>query len=403
MSTSVKILFRKDKINKKGEIPIYLRIIKFRTSKQIALGISIPEKYWDSENRRVKKGMENSQRINNFIAHKVAEAEGIALELESKSKTILPKNIKAAIIGEAPTSFFKYANDYLDLMETKIQPSTVDKMRGVISKIKKFTNENDLMISDIDLQWLKKYETYMRSELGNISNTIFSNYKILRRIFNEAIKDEIISYEKNPFTKFKFKWDAPKKEFLTEDELAKMEALVIEDKPWMYNTRNIYIFATYVGGMRISDITQLKWSNFNGERILMETQKTGTTVSIKLPQKAIDIINLYYYSGAPSSSFIFPFLLNGKDYSDGRILYRAIGSCASMCNKELKKIADLAKIDKHIHFHTSRHTFATRALKKGMRIEYVSKLMGHSNIKTTQIYAKIVNEELDKAMDVFND
>ena len=60
------------------------------------------------------------------------------------------------------------------------------------------------------------------------------------------------------------------------------------------------------------------------------------------------------------------------------------------------------EIQKHIHFHTSRHTFATRALRKGMRIEYVSKLLGHANIKTTQIYAKIVNEELDKAMEIFN-
>ncbi len=403
MSASVKLLFRKDKINKKGEIPLYLRIIKFRSSKLISLGIAVPEKYWDAENKRVKKGMENSQRINNFISHKIAEAEGVALEMEATSKTITPKNIKSAIIGEAPTSFFKYAEDYLDLMETKIQPSTVDKMRGVISKMKKYTKEKDVMINDIDLQWLKKYETYMRSELNNVSNTVFANYKILRRIFNEAIKDEIITYEKNPFTKFKFKWDAPKKEFLTEEELAKVEALEIESEPWMYNTRNIYIFATYVGGMRISDITQLKWSNFNGERVLMETQKTKSTISIKLPKKAIDIINLYRNKEIKQNDFIFPFLENDKDYSDGRILYRAVGSCATMCNKELKNIADLAKIEKNIHFHTSRHTFATRALKKGMRIEYVSKLMGHSNIKTTQIYAKIVNEELDNAMDVFND
>lgn len=71
-------------------------------------------------------------------------------------------------------------------------------------------------------------------------------------------------------------------------------------------------------------------------------------------------------------------------------------------NKDLSKIAKMAEIEKHIHFHTSRHTFATRALRKGMRIEYVSKLLGHANIKTTQIYAKIVNEELDKAMEIFN-
>ncbi len=72
-------------------------------------------------------------------------------------------------------------------------------------------------------------------------------------------------------------------------------------------------------------------------------------------------------------------------------------------NKDLKFIAEKVGIEKNISFHTSRHTWATRALRKGMRIEYVSRLMGHSSIKTTQVYAKIVNEDLDRAMDVFDE
>jgi site-specific recombinase XerD len=72
-------------------------------------------------------------------------------------------------------------------------------------------------------------------------------------------------------------------------------------------------------------------------------------------------------------------------------------------NKNLKIIRTDLELSKKLNFHTSRHTWATSALRKGMRIEYVSKLMTHSNIKTTQIYAKIVNSELDKAMDVFNE
>jgi len=72
-------------------------------------------------------------------------------------------------------------------------------------------------------------------------------------------------------------------------------------------------------------------------------------------------------------------------------------------NKDLKFIAESIPLGKHISFHTSRHTWATRALRKGMRIEYVSRLMGHASIRTTQVYAKIVNEDLDKAMDVFDE
>ena len=102
-----------------------------------------------------------------------------------------------------------------------------------------------------------------------------------------------------------------------------------------------------------------------------------------------------------NDDFIFPFLKNYIDYSDKKVLHRAISSHTAYTNKDLKVIAKLAKFDKHIHFHTSRHTFATRALRKGMRIEYVSRLPGHTNIKTTQVYAKIVNQDLDDAMDNF--
>ena len=80
-----------------------------------------------------------------------------------------------------------------------------------------------------------------------------------------------------------------------------------------------------------------------------------------------------------------------------------ISGATAIVNKNLKIISKLAEIDKNISFHLSRHTFATRALTKGISIDKVSKLLGHSSIKETQIYAKIINTELDKAMDVFNE
>lgn len=402
MAASVKILFRKDKINKDGEAPIYLRVIKDRNSKQISLGIAIPEKYWDEDNKRVKKGMENSQRLNNYIAHKKAEAEGHALELETKSKTVSTKKIKEAVIGKAPISFLNYADRFFVEMENKLQPASIDKTKHIVAKIRTYQKGADLTFDELDVAWLKKYDFYLRNTLGNSNNTVVANFKLIRRIINEAIKEDLVPYEKNPFHKFKLKWENSKKAFLTEEEIEAIENLKLEDYPKCFHTRNMYIFATYAGGLRISDLVQLRWHNYDGDRILINTKKTNSTVSIKLPQKAKEILQLYYYDNVDPNEFIFPFFEVHKDYSDGRYLYRAISSVGSICNKELIKIADMACLDKHIHFHTSRHTWATRALKKGMRIEYVSKLMGHASIKTTQVYAKIVNEELDKAMEVFD-
>jgi len=154
--------------------------------------------------------------------------------------------------------------------------------------------------------------------------------------------------------------------------------------------------------LRVSDILMLKWKDFDGERILMQTKKTSTVVSIKLPPRALEILKEYEKDNVKPLDYIFPFLNDGEDYSDKKKLYNKISSATAYTNGDLKDITKIIGLEKRVSFHTARHTFATRALKKGMRIEYVSKLMGHSNIQTTQIYAKIITSELDKAMEVFN-
>jgi integrase len=130
--------------------------------------------------------------------------------------------------------------------------------------------------------------------------------------------------------------------------------------------------------------------------------KTTTTVSIKLPGKAMEIIDKYKPETYSPKSFIFPFMDEREDYAaNGRTKLNDIRYANVSINKSLKILGKRCDIEKNISCHTARHSFATRALRRGMRIEYVSKLMAHSDIKVTQIYAKIVNEELDKAMDEY--
>ncbi len=405
MATSVKIVFRKEKMNNKGEAPLYIRIIKNRTPKYIALGVIVHKDNWDEENKRVRKGMKNSQRINNTIINKLAEAENQALELEKNSKNISSAEIKENIMGKESPSFFDYTKLYFMDIKGKVAGSTYDKAEGVINKVKEYMNGKDLSFENLTTRWLKEYEHHMRNKKKNCTNTVYANMKIIRRIMNEAVKDKVIKYDENPFLWYKYKWENVEKNFLVETEIEVIEELDLSSyNKRVVNTRNAYILSAYAGGLRISDVCRLKWSHFDGVRIFLYTKKCkGVPVSIKLPKKVIDIIMLYYNENVSPDDYIFPFLSNDVDYSDEDFLTKAIASQDAMCNEALKIIGKKAEIEKHLTFHTSRHTWATRALKKGMRIEYVSKLMGHGNIKTTQGYAKIVNEELDKAMDVFSE
>lgn len=400
---SVKIIYRTDKVNKSNEHPLYLRIIKNRKPKYLSLGIYLKPELWDKENKRVRKSHPNSQRLNNYIALKTSEAQGVAIEMETTDKYAPLGKIKAEIMGKCSQSFFKYADKYIEELNLHNRIGTHRKFKAIIGKMKEFMKGRDLLFEEITVSWLKSYEQHLRTmEKPNKTNTINSNFRTIRVIINLAINEEIIGDDKNPFKRFKLHTEQVKKNYLTDEELMMLELAPLDKNSMKDIHRNMFVFSAYAGGLRISDILVLKWENYDGERILMQTKKTSSMVSIKLPDKAQEILKIYQREGVKPEEFIFPILSNDVDYSDPTLLFNAISSATAYTNDDLKEIGQSVRLEKRISFHSARHTFATRALMKGVRIEYVSKLLGHANIATTQIYAKIVNEELDKAMEVFN-
>lgn len=400
---SVKLIFKENKVDNVGEIPLYIRIIKDRKTKFMSIGVKLKPELWDDKEQIVKKKHPNSARMNAFIAQKVADAKEVALKLETTKGYVTSKGIKANILGKPAVSFTQYFKEYLAILKNKGKIGTHDKANATYLKFKKYTNEKEIMFDEIDVTFLRKYEDYLKDTLSNKNNTIHSNLKVFRKLFNDAIREDIIELKLNPFTKFKLSWENTTKDYLTDEELLKVEEHKLKEGTMKYHHRNAYIFASYAAGIRISDLLQLRWKDFDGTHIQFKTQKTDDTIRVKLPTKALNII-LYYKNlqeKINENHYIFPFLDNDKDYSNPEIHFKAISSGTAYMNKNLKIIRTDLELIKKLNFHTSRHTWATSALRKGMRIEYVSKLMTHSNIKTTQIYAKIVNSELDKAMDVF--
>lgn len=398
---TVKTIFRTDKSNNQNEHPIYLRIIKNRKPKYISLGIFISEEQWDEDEKKVKKHP-NAQQLNNYITAKKSEAEGVALQMVTSDKYAIPEKIKDEIMGKASVSFTKFSQRYLEELDNGEHIATHKKTKSILLKISEFTNGKDLHFDYITVSWLKEFEQFLKKTKGNGANTVNANFRVIRRIINLAINEDLINIDRNPFKRLKLTSVNPKKDYLTEQELKWMELAPIAEGTNKDHHRNMYVFSAYAGGLRISDMLLLKWKNFDGTRIIMQTQKTASTVSIKLPVTALEILKKYRADDSKSEDFIFPFLKNNDDYTDKKKLFNAISSATAYTNGDLKDIAKMVGIEKKLSFHSARHTFATRALMKGMRIEYVSKLLGHSDIATTQIYAKIVNEELDKAMDVFN-
>lgn len=409
--SSISIVYRKDKLNKNGEAPIHFRIIKNRKVSYISSGIKIPENLWDAKNNRIKSKAQNSARLNSFINHKFTELQDQVLELETTSN-FSTRQIKAKVMGRGEQDFFAFAQKIIDDYASKGMAGTFDKNSAVLSKLKTYVKDKPISFQDIDYNFLVKYETYLRTELKNKTNTISKNFAFVRKVFNEAYRQDIIEHKSNPFLKYKLKTEKTHKEYLNEEELKLIEEFSIESGTKLDIHRDMFVFACYAGGIRVSDVLKLKWSNYDGNHINWKMQKTRAQSAVKLPNKAVEILNKYAVSGQPLDDYIFPIFQGKNNLEDPFVLRKATSSATAYINKNLDILKTRInteqeknkkpQINKKITFHVSRHTWATRALRKGISIDKVSKLMGHAAIRETQIYAKIVNEELDKAMDAFN-
>ncbi len=400
---SVSIVFRDDRINKKGEAPINFFIIKDRKLTKVSTGIMLNSKHWDDKNKRVKATHKNSSHMNSLISNKFAELQDQVLENETIAKSLTSRQLKEDIYGKKPLDFLAYAKESLDKYKRQGQIATHDRCQAVIEKLKNHLEGSGITFQEITPEFLGKYEKHLRVKLENKTNTIHSNLKYFRQLFNEAINSDVLDSKFYPFNKYKIKTEKTQRSYLTEDELTKIVEADCSSGLKLELHRDMFVFAAYTGGLRVSDVLKLKWKNIDNTHINLTIKKTGGQLSIKLPSKANEILEKYKTEKIVKENYIFPMLPNGLKETDLVLLDNEISKATAYINKNLKTIAEKVKVGKPLSFHISRHTWATRALRKGISIDKVSKLMGHAAIKETQIYAKIVNEELDKAMDVFND
>ncbi|GAB3422415.1 tyrosine-type recombinase/integrase [Niabella aquatica] len=401
MASSIKLTLRKDKLNNQGLAPIHFRITKNRKSSYISSGQYIKESEWDIKNKRVKTNHKNSGRLNALLSAKMTELHAQLLEAETQQKIPTAKGLKHEIFGKPPVDFFEYATNINVKNYTAGKIGTYDKNKAIIKKLKEYNKNQTLALTDITPPFLEKYEVYLRG-LGNKTNTIHKDMKYIRKIFNDAYREELIEHKDIPFRIYKLKTEKTTRSYLTDEEVLAIEKLKLNDGSKISLHRDMFVFACYAAGLRVSDVLMLRWKDYDGTYLHTTSRKTKTQLSIKLPAKAVEILSNYQHPNVTPNDYIFPVLDRNLDISNPVAVDGAISRATAYINKKLKSIAKKAEIEKPLSFHVSRHSFATRALTKGIAIDKVGRLLGHQNLAVTQIYAKIVSSELDKAMSVFD-
>jgi integrase/recombinase XerD len=402
--SSIKLILKKNKIDKSGEAPLYLRLIKDRKTKFISLSLKLNPNEWDEDKQKVKKNHSNSARLNAFISQMVADARGDVADLERKNKSASARKLKEAIKGKPLTNFFEYSYNRCEKQKDTLALSTYNNYKNYLKKFEKYIGHKDLMFEDITVTTLKDYAGYCSTTLGNNNTTINFSLKILNLMFKEAQREDLVPLNHFPFSKFKVKKAKSTKRYLTAEQLAAFIKLEASGKARAQVIKDMFIFSVFAGGLRFGDVIELKWSNYNSkeQKITKNIRKTNRQHSIKIGQKAIDILEKYKTSETKQDDIIFPFANIDKDYFiDRERRAKVVGQAIALSSMYLTRMGKSLELPFSLTFHISRHTFATRALNNGMRIEHVSKLMDHSDIGITQVYAKIISSELDIAVDKY--
>lgn len=400
MATVKLLLYDYYKKKDSNKVPLYIRIIHNRKPKYISLGILVdPEKDWDKANLRVRKSFPNSTKVNNFILKKLQEANELAIELESKNTTLTKKRIRNEIHGALSEDYIAFASLQIKRMREKGKIRTAKRYLSVLNKLERFRNGNPFTFDDFNLSFLHDYEAHLKS-LGNDTNTIRSNFKVLRTMLYLAIREDKFPQEKNPFFKFKLKQAPTKKERLNLQEIELLSNIQLTKDTNIYHVRNAFLFSFYSAGIRVSDLFQLKWINVQNKVLDYRMGKTKKHRRLKSVKKAQDILDLYRTESSKPNHFIFPFLENEVDYSDEEFLTSQLSAKTTIFNNNLKKLMKRTGIQKNLSSHIARHSFADYARKQGMTIYDISKALGHSSLGITERYLSDFDDSsLDDAME----
>ncbi len=427
-STSITVSLDTRRIKKDKTFPLILRLTHKSKTTSIKTGIFLKECDWDAEARLVKKsytGVTNVTRLNNEIQKQKAEALDNILKLEEKSKQkpLSVTDVKHQIAPSAISqSFYEYGDKLVKELRGAERIGTARSYQGVLSVLKTFnkgrslaknmggnpkaTNKSnfsnklkgilysDLFFDEINFRFLQKFENYHFAS-GNEVNGLAVYMRTIRSIYNQAIKSGLADKSLYPFSDYKIKTAPTKKRALDGDYITKIISLDLDTSDPCFDARNYFVASYMMYGMNFADMAFLKKSDIINGRIDYRRRKTSKLYDIKISESLMSILT-YYIKQNSDSIYIFPIIK--RDLA----LYqeRDIQWARKRFNKKLKLIAEMCGIEQTLTSYVSRHSFATQALLQNVPITAISAMLGHSSLKTTEIYLKGLPSNI---LDDYND
>jgi site-specific recombinase XerD len=359
---------------------IYLRLTINGERAEVSTNSKTNPVQWSKSLQRVKGKDENSFLINASLNILLAKVMKLYNNLDMNDESVSLHQILAGLKGKKATQITLFKTyDYHIANITKLigidfTATTIKRYKSSFASLKRYLNNTDIKLCDLNYKFISDFHTYLKTTEKLQHNSATNIIKNLYRVINVAVRNNWLP--NNPFSNFSCNYINPTRNYLTESEIDTLVDKVFSiDR--LTKVRDAFVFQIYTG-LSFTDMESLTTENIevgvDGKQwIIINRRKTGVRSAVPILPRALVILQKYEYK--------LPVCSNQR------------------MNGYLKEIADLCDIKKTLTTHIARHTFATTiTLSQGVPIETVSKMLGHSDIRTTQIYAKVTDRKVAKDM-----
>ncbi len=392
MSKDLKVGFylRHKEVRRDGSVPIMGRITVGKKMAQFSAKCYVPEKLWDTKSARAIGKSKVATELNQALDRISVAIHTAYKELVNRKGCATAIEVKSAFQGMASgqITLLQYCDKFYKELSARVgvtlTPRSHYQYMITYTCLKDFIEKqyklSDISFGALEYSFIEQFDFFLRVERGLKPNSVVRYINYFKLTINRAVQDDACFF--NPFMGFRSQGEVSKPKSLTQEELDKIITTPL-DTPSRYLVRDMFLFSAFTG-ISFSDVKNLTKHNLflseNGEWwVHSKRVKTGIEFKVPLLDLPLKIIEKY------------------KGQGEGDHLFRML-SCVKT-NIHLKHIAKMCGIDQNLTYHQARHSYASLiTLSQGVPMETVSKMLGHSTIKSTHIYAKISNEKIDKDM-----
>ena len=394
MKSTFSIIFylKRQVVKKDGTVPVMGRITVDGTQAQFSCKVTANPKLWDTKGGRMTGKSMLALEVNRKLDKMRVSINKHYQEILDRDNYVTAEKVKNAFLGleyrcqTLLKVYAQYNEDYEKLYKAGMRSwGSLRRYRCVYRHLQEFLQSryhvNDISLKELTPAFITDFEAFLRTDKHLCENSLSVYMLPLRTMVFRAIDNGWLT--RDPFHDYKVPKVETTRGFLTKEEIHLLMNTELKRKT-MQLIRDLYLFCCFTG-LSFADLKNLKEEHIqtffdDSEWIMIDRQKTGVRSTIKLLDYPKSIMEKY--RGLCADGRIFPV------------------PCYSDCRGILLRVAKRCGITKHLTWHMSRHTMATEiCLTNGVPIETVSSILGHKNIKTTQIYAKITKEKLNKDMD----